>query len=106
MTIENNDLDQKYNQLFIDMQIAQEYRKKMEKNHNEAMNLLEKKVKSLNDYVEELEMSNNTKVKESLSPEVLIYVSLCLNIYIREGKKYPLQRDLCLLLPLRRTLHV
>ena len=63
------------------MQVAQEYRKKMEKNHHEAMNLLEKKISSLNDYVEELEMSNNNKVKESLSPEVLIFTSLCLNIY-------------------------
>lgn len=67
---EKSGLEEKYNQLFKDTQLAQEHRKKMEKSYQNAINLLDEKVGGLNEYIEELEARNNARIRNELTPEV------------------------------------
>lgn len=68
---ERANLEERCNELVSELESAQELRKKMEKNYQEEINILNENIKQLNEYIEEMETKHNEKFRGSLTGEVL-----------------------------------
>jgi len=73
LEVERGNLEERCNDLVNELENAQELRKKIEKNYQEEIRVLNEKIKQLNEYIDEMETKNNEKFRGSLTSEVYFY---------------------------------
>ncbi len=70
LEVERDDLAERCNELVGELEVAQDLRKKVEKNYQEEIGVLNNKIHQLNEYIQEMEVKNNEKFRGSLTGEV------------------------------------
>jgi len=70
LEVERDDLAERCNELVGEIEVAQDLRKKVEKNYQEEIGVLNNKIHQLNEYIQEMEVKNNEKFRGSLTGEV------------------------------------
>ena len=81
LEVERDELAERCNELVGELEVSQDLRKKVEKNYQEEIGVLNNKIHQLNEYIQEMEAKNNEKFRGSLTGEVSIFNKYPLKIY-------------------------
>lgn len=93
--LEKKELEERCSEFVNEIESAQDLRKKVEKNYQEELKVLNNKIQQLNQYIEEIETKNNEKLRFSLTGEVS-FCFLIKNLIrcFRNGRKVTHQQNL------------